>query len=104
MDDFRVIAHIGDDSACLHPIGELDIASREMLDRAQRRVFDAYPVTDVMVDLEDVRLIDGSGLGVLVKGRNHAHSRGIRYWVANAHGMVGRVFEITGLTPALCTP
>jgi len=58
-------------------------------------------VTRVVVDLERTRFLDSHGIAGLVAGYEEAARAGMRFTVVNAHGMVERVLEITGLSEVL---
>jgi len=58
-------------------------------------------VDRVVVDLADTRFLDSHGIAGLVAGYEEAARGGLRFTVVNAHGMVGRVLDITGLSEVL---
>jgi len=49
----------------------------------------------VLVDLSGVRLIDSSGIGVLVSVHRRAAETGMAFGLAACNDSVGRVFELT---------
>lgn len=53
------------------------------------------PAARVLLDLSDVRLIDSSGIGILVTAHRRADGQGARFGLAGATGTVARVFEMT---------
>ncbi len=58
-------------------------------------------VTLVVVDLERTKFLDSHGIAGLVAGYEEAARAGMRFTVVNAHGMVKRVLDITGLSEVL---
>jgi anti-sigma B factor antagonist len=49
----------------------------------------------VLVDLSKVRLLDSSGIGILVTAHRRAASLGARFVLAAPQPAVGKVFELT---------
>lgn len=58
-------------------------------------------VSRVVVDLGDTEFLDSHGIAGLVAGYEEATRAGLRFTVINAHGMVKRVLDITGLSEVL---
>jgi len=78
--------------------GEVDLATADLL----RTVLAAQTTHAVQprridVDLAQVTFMDAAGLGVLVQAQRHAGRAGAALVVCNAHGIVRRVFDLTGL-------
>ena len=53
------------------------------------------PAARVLLDLSGVKLIDSSGIGILVTAHRRADGQGARFGLAGAGGTVARVFEMT---------
>lgn len=53
------------------------------------------PDAGVLVDLSEVRLLDSSGIGILLTAHRRAASMGARLVLAAPRPAVGRVFELT---------
>ena len=53
------------------------------------------------MDLDRTRFLDSHGIAGLVAGYEEAARAGMRFTVVNAHGMVERVLDITGLSEVL---
>ncbi|GGL19564.1 STAS domain-containing protein [Mangrovihabitans endophyticus] len=85
----------------LTPAGELDMADRDGLERAVVGAVRSAGVQHVVLDLADVTFIDSEVLAAVIAGRNAAVAAGVRFCLANAHGMVRRVLEVTGLLEVL---
>ena len=58
-------------------------------------------VTRVVVDLDRTEFLDSHGVAGLVAGYEEAARADMRFTVVNAHGMVKRVLDITGLSEVL---
>lgn len=83
---------------CLAPRGEIDLASRGVLNDAIMTALSAEPRPAAMVvDLEGVGFCDCSGVRVLLRGRAAARDAGIAFQVVNAHGVVLRVLRLLGV-------
>lgn len=78
-------------------VGELDIAATT--DLAERLTSVAAPVIEV--DLSDLRFVDGTGLTALLTAKRKAEAAGRRFRMTGAHGIVRRVFDVTGLSGEL---
>jgi anti-anti-sigma factor len=85
--------------------GELTVAADGVIDLATVGAFEAAiaaavaddTATSVVVDHGQVRLLDSSGIGALLKGRRQADERQRPYRVGGAEGMVAEVLRITGV-------
>ena len=53
------------------------------------------PTAEVLVDLSGVRLLDSSGIGILVAAHRRAESLGARLILAAPQPAVAKVFELT---------
>lgn len=78
----------------VHLNGALDVSSaihlREVLGQEL-----TGPDARVLVDLSGVRLLDSSGIGILVTAHRRAASLGARLVLAAPQPSVGKVFELT---------
>jgi anti-sigma B factor antagonist len=69
--------------------GETDALDRAVIAQADASV--------VVLDLARVNTVDASGLGVMLKLREHTESRGIELRLRNVTQLVKRILEITKL-------
>jgi anti-sigma B factor antagonist len=77
--------------------GELDIAAVDtFLEQARAAVAEADPV--LVIDAGDVTFIDSTGLGALVRLREHAHATGKDIALAHIPRQMSRILELTGLS------
>jgi len=97
---FRVEIRSVREGAVVVPVGELDLATLEPLERAVREVEDAGnpPLT---FDLRGLSFMDCSGLRVLVGPQAHARATRARLTVACGPGQVRRLLKLTGVDQRL---
>jgi anti-anti-sigma factor len=81
--------------------GEVDMTVSTAFERALVDAATGNPGGQVVVDFEDLRFIDSSGVHALVKGYHAAAGTGGSLTVRNATGVVARVLNITGVAEAL---
>jgi RNA polymerase sigma-B factor len=79
--------------------GEVDLASAPRLQQALTRALSAHQA--VVVDVSEVRFLDCTAVGILLKVRRQAESDGATLRVAGAHGVVLEVLEIAGVAKRL---
>jgi anti-anti-sigma factor len=75
-------------------VGDLDIASADVLDAAVRDVR-VRGFEHVVIDLRGLRFVDSSGLRVLLNLRNAAERDGHRLTLVAGRRAVQRIFELT---------
>jgi anti-anti-sigma factor len=54
-------------------------------------------VSEVILDLANVAIVDAHGLGVLLQLREQALAKGVHFELRNVHRPLHRIFEITRL-------
>ena len=85
-----------EDPGVLRLSGELDIAAVDVfLDRARAALGEADPV--LRIDVGDVSFIDSTGLGALVRLREHAQAQGKDVELAHIPRQMSRILDLTGL-------
>jgi len=98
---FQVWTEPVDDGAVVVRVsGEVDLTVSGQLERVLLAAPSAPDADRVIVDLEDLRFLDSSGVHALVKGYLATRDAGLPYEVRNASGMVARVLQITGVAEA----
>ena len=100
-DDFRVRPEVRDASLEVAVAGELDMAAAFKLESAVEPALAAGEVTEVVVDLADVRFVDSAGIGALLSIRERAQQQGIDVSFTRASGPVRRILGLTGLQDVL---
>ena len=96
-----VVTH-GANGTVLRLSGEQDIATREQLCNLLASEFNAND-GDLIVDLAAVTFIDGSTLGVLLRGRQWMRERGRWLNVRDPSRCAQRLLELCGMTGLLDT-
>ena len=86
----------GDGRAVLTFVGEIDMASSELMAEAFERLEQGAPTT-VVLDLSQVGFIDSSGLRLIVAERAALAERGASMSLGGLSGAAQRVLELTGL-------
>jgi anti-anti-sigma factor len=84
----------------LVPVGELDVATVAVLDRAFQAVHGDDDVAMIVVDLTELRFMDSTGIGLLVR-MNDACEDADRLRVINGSASVVKLLDITGVRRAL---
>lgn len=78
----------------VRPDGALDVSEAIHLREVLGEQLDG-PGARVLVDLSAVRIVDSSGVGILVTAHRRAATLGARLVLAGAQPTVRRVFELT---------
>jgi anti-anti-sigma factor len=94
--EFEVDAWADADAVRVLLHGELDLAALPGLRAAIREAVTTPAKLTVTVDLGKVTFLDCAGLGELIRGRDLALHRGLRYEVVEAHGIPRHVMTMTG--------
>ena len=79
----------------LVPVGELDLATAPILERAFDLVFDDGDVRMIVVDLAELSFMDSSGLHLLLR-MTEACRAGDRLRVVNSSPAVVRLLDVSG--------
>jgi anti-sigma B factor antagonist len=78
--------------------GELDLASADQLEKAIRAAEQSANGW-IVIDLEDLRFMDSTALGVLLQARSRARENGDRFrFIRSRHEQVTRLLSITDTT------
>jgi anti-anti-sigma factor len=101
-DVFEVRAEAAEDGVVVVRVaGEVDLTVTGVLEQALLDAPKVGAAHAVVVDLDELRFLDSSGVHALVKGYLAARDAGLPYTVRNANGVVARVLEITGVADTL---
>jgi anti-sigma B factor antagonist len=100
--DGRLTVRITQDgnSLVVRALGELDIATANILDEELRRVWycDASPI---LLDLADVDFLDSVGVRSLLAVAKHSRENGDRVRIRIASAPIRRVIEVSGVERSL---
>lgn len=97
--DFEVDTRAEARGTVVTVVGELDVASSQVLERALMTTLNGVAV--VVVDLRGLTFIDSTGLGVLVRAHQLAQEHGRRFGLVRGNGQVSRLLSLTGLDAEL---
>lgn len=82
--------------------GDLDFATSDLISETIATALSGHEQASVLeIDIEDVPLIDSTGVGVLVVSHRQLADRGIRLIVTNPVKIVERVMKVTGVFETL---
>ena len=99
---FEIVSQLAPDGAMrVRLSGDFDMNVGAELSDALVDAATNPAVTRVVVDLDDTEFLDSHGVAGLVAGYEEAARADMRFTVVNAHGMVKRVLDITGLSEVL---
>ncbi|MEV4488523.1 STAS domain-containing protein [Micromonospora coxensis] len=85
----------------LRPVGEVDMSTAAVLDRAVDAALDCPETVRVVVDLAEVPFLDSTGLAALLRGAAEAVGRGASLRVVDPQPVVARVLRITAVDTLL---
>lgn len=101
MVDLLIFTCVDRRTVSLTPVGDIDLCSAPRLNRSIDAAIHRTGIREILIDLHRVELIDSTGLAALLTQYRQASCAGIRLHVSNAHGLVARALDLTGLTPIL---
>jgi len=81
--------------------GELDMGATFTTEPALERAMDAPGLESFTLDLSDLRFIDSTGLGLVLRVANDLQARGVPLRIVPGPRPVHQVFESTGIADAL---
>jgi anti-sigma B factor antagonist len=97
---FRVEVRSGRADGIVTPVGELDLATAETLERVVGDVADAGAAL-LVLDLRRLSFMDCSGLHVLLRSQSRARRADARLVIACGPGQVRRLLTMTGADQGL---
>ena len=94
------------DTLTIYPKGDLDMATaRRMKEQIETILYSRLGVTHLVVNLKRIRLIDSSGLGMLIGCYKYMQGREGSMMLVESSKSVYRILELSGmkkLMPVLC--
>ncbi|MEV4197586.1 STAS domain-containing protein [Micromonospora globbae] len=88
----------------LRPVGEIDMATVDVLEKALATALDRPGLRAVVVDLAGVAFLDSSGVRALVDAALRARREGVTLRVVDPRPVVARVLRITAVGELLGLP
>jgi len=96
QEHLRVDARRTDERVVLHLTGELDLASSPIFERAlDDPALAAAPL--VVLDLEDLKFVDSTGLRVILLAHEGSRARGQEFAITQGSPQVQRLLSITSV-------
>jgi anti-anti-sigma factor len=77
--------------------GDIDVSVADQLSAEATQALDAAESAGLVVDMQNVKFIDSTGLGALVRLRKSATARGISLRLRNVPPQTLRVMQLTAL-------
>lgn len=96
MQDIQIDKKMEGDIAIFYPKSDIDFFSSPKVEKFLLEEIERNNLTKVIVNLSDVRLIDSSGIGVLL-GISHKHAGKIQVRICNIQNTIIHVLKFTGL-------
>jgi len=93
---FRVDVHPEREVVRLAPIGELDLATADMVYAQLRDLYEAG-FQHIVLDLRGLTFLDSSGLALLIAEDRRARESGRTFSIIHGRPTVERVLKISGL-------
>ena len=94
------------DALTVYPVGDLDMATAGLMkDEIETILYSRLGVKTLIVNLNRIRFIDSSGLGMLIGCYKYMQGRGGGMMLVEAGKNVCRILELSGmkkLMPVLC--
>ena len=80
-------------------VGEIDVYTYPRLSEKLNEILDD-DCLNLVINLEQVRYIDSTGLGVIANGANKLAKKSGYIHIINANPQVKKIFEVSGLSKA----
>jgi anti-sigma B factor antagonist len=84
------------ESAVVRLSGEFDINARDEMRTALLAAVQSAP-TEVVLDFGDAAFLDSEAMSALIEGLHAGREAGVPLRIVNAHGIVHRVLEVSGV-------
>jgi anti-anti-sigma factor len=81
--------------------GDFDINARDELRTVLVQAVEEDGAGGIVVDFDRVLFLDSEALSALIEGHVVARAAGVKLSVANAHGLVHRVLDVSGVLELL---
>lgn len=96
QEHLQVQARRTEDRVVLHLTGELDLASSSILERALEGA-DVISAPLLVLDLDELKFVDSTGLRVILLAHEHAKERGQQFAITPGSQQVQRLLSITSV-------
>lgn len=89
--------HMADNTLVVRVSGELDMVVTDEFRAKVDRKLDEHPVRNLVINLQGIKFIDSSGLGVILGRYKRIVAGGGKVAVVGAAPQVGRILELSGI-------
>jgi anti-anti-sigma factor len=96
MEPLQLNTHQEGDMVAVSAIGELDLATANLLDEELRRVHELSPRL-LVLDLRGLRFLDSTGIRTILAADARAQEDGAQLKVVRGPEAVDRIFRLTGI-------
>jgi anti-sigma B factor antagonist len=84
------------EAAVVRLVGDFDINARDEMRAALLDAVRDAPA-EVVIDFDGTVFLDSEAMGALIEGLNAGREAGVSLRIVNAHGLVHRVLEVSGV-------
>jgi anti-sigma B factor antagonist len=102
QDQLRIEVRHGTERVIVRMVGELDMATAPLLQSAIDAA-ELGPKAMVVLDLQQLRFIDSTGLRAVLQVRERCRERGQEFAVTRGSAQVQRLLSVTGVDQHLST-
>ena len=88
------------EAAVVRLFGDFDINARDEMRTALLEAVRSAPA-EVVVDFDAAVFLDSEAMGALIEGLNAGREAGVPLRIVNAHGLVHRVLDVSGVLALL---
>jgi anti-sigma B factor antagonist len=85
------------EAAVVRLTGEFDITARDEVHAALVEAVGVAGPTGVVIDFDQAMFLDSEAMGALIEGLNAGRAAGVPLRIVNAHGLVHRVLDVSGV-------
>jgi anti-anti-sigma factor len=85
------------EAAVVRLAGDFDINARDELRDALLDAVQAAGPDEVVIDFDKAAFLDSEAMGALIEGLNAGREAGVPLRIVNAHGIVRRVLDVSGV-------
>ena len=84
------------EAAVVRLAGDFDINARDEMRTALLEAVGSAPA-EVVIDFDAAVFLDSEAMGALIEGLNAGREAGVPLRIVNAHGLVHRVLDVSGV-------
>jgi len=85
------------EAAVVRLAGDFDINARDEMRAALLEAVHTAGPAEVVIDFDGAAFLDSEAMGALIEGLNAGREAGVPLRIVNAHGLVRRVLDVSGV-------